>query len=224
MPRKCVSGADYPVNYRGEKIRLAQITTIRLSDGQPVNHYFAAKETDYAGEHYLPWLVMDQAIHLYRSLQVDAGAIKLQNTDGQLEAMITAERWEGAAVRILDYFTGLGEGLTDAVELIRGVLSNRQADYTTMAWDIVPSWDPGTLEGPPRNYSRTCTWRFKSNQCGYTTGGETTCDKTLATCTLRGRAHRFNGFLQVNATLEKVYTPRPAPTSPRRRGNPDFET
>jgi len=205
MPRKCVSGADYPVNYRGEKIRLAQITTIRLSDGQPIYRYFANKETDYAGEHYLPWLVMDQAIHLYRSLQVDAGAIKLQNTDGQLEAMIVAERWEGAAVRVLDYFTGLGEGLTDAAELIRGVLSNRQAGYTTMAWDIVPDWDPGTLEGPPRNYSRTCTWRFKSNQCGYTTGEETTCDKTLATCTLRGRAHRFNGFLQVSLDLQRLY-------------------
>jgi len=218
-----VSGADYPTNYRGEKIRLAQITTIRLSDGQPVYHYFAAKETDYAGEHYLPWLVMDQAVHLYRSLQVDAGAIKLQNTDGQLQAMIVAERWEGAAVRTLDYFTALGEGLTDAAEVIRGVLNNRQAGYTTMTWDIVPSWDPGTIEAPPRNYSRACTWRFKSNQCGYV-GPETTCAKTYAACTAHGQAHRFNGFLQVNATLEKVYTPPPAPTPPRRRGNPDFET
>jgi hypothetical protein len=219
MPRKCVSGAEYPTNYRGEKIRLAQITTIRLSDGQPIYRYFATKETDYAGEHYLPWLVMDQPIHLYRSLQVDAGAIKLQNTDGQLEAMIVVERWEGAAVRILDYFTGLGEGLTDAVELIRGVLSNRQAGYTMMAWDIVPDWDPGTLEGPPRNYSRTCTWRFKSNQCGYV-GAETTCAKTYAACTAHAQTHRFNGFLQVNATLEKVYTPPPAPAPPRRTGNP----
>jgi hypothetical protein len=206
MPRKLVSGADYPTNYRGQVIRLAQVTAQVISTGLPVTHYFAAEETDYAAHHYLPWLVVDEAIQRYRSLQADSAVLKLQNIDGQLEVLLALERWEGALVRILDYFTGLGEGVTDAVELIRGLLNERQADERATTWDIVPLWDATAIAVPPRKFSRTCTLRYKSEQCG-SSSGEPTCDKTRTACLVRGATGRFNGFLQINATLEEVYRP-----------------
>ncbi len=199
MPRKLVSGADYPTAYRGQVIRLAEIAT----DVQ--THYYAEEETDYAGNHYLPGLIVPEAIHRYRSLQSDSAAIALANTPA-LEALLFAEKWEGAAVRLLEYFTALPEGRTDACELIRGLLNNRQAPERLINWTIIPASDPQNLEAPDRCFSRTCTERFKSDRCGYT-GELTTCSKTYAACTTRGRTHRFNGFLQVTATLEKIYTP-----------------
>jgi hypothetical protein len=204
-----VSGNDYPINYRGQVIRLAEITTTRIADGVKVTHYFATEETDYAGQHYVPWLVMDEAIHRYRSLQVDDTSIKLVNVDAAMEALLWAERWEGAETRLLDYFTNLGEGLTDACELLRGVLTERQANEREITWRVIPSWDPSSIQAPPRSFTRPCSWKFKSASCGYVSA-ETTCDKTLATCTLRGQQHRFNGFLQANAYLSHTYPAGPS--------------
>jgi phage-related protein len=63
-------------------------------------------------------------------------------------------------------------------------------------------WVSFTLGAPspfrvrfPRNriLKDYCRWRFKSTECGYS-GGETTCDKTLAQCRLRSNSARFGGF------------------------------
>ena len=204
MARKCVSGADYPTAYRGQVVRLAEITT------DVATHYFAEEETDYAGNHYLPGLIVPEAIHRYRSLQADSASIALANTLA-LEALLFAEKWDGAAVRILDYFTALGEGLTDACELIRGLLNNREANQQLISWTIIPAWDAQQIQAPARDFSRTCSWRFNypagtDLRCGYPGSGYTSCDKTFAACTARGQTHRFNGFLQVNATLETLYS------------------
>jgi len=208
MPRKLISGAEYPEKYRGEVIRLAEIAT------NVAIHYFGAKQTIYLGHLYLPLLVMAESgesgepqfvgapIHRIRSQQVDGASITLQNADGQMEAWLLAEKWEGAAVRLLDFFPPL----YDACHLIRGALSNRQADDIYVSFDIVPDWDAGNIETPPRNYSRTCTWRFKKPPCGYV-GDVTSCDKDYASCTAHGRTHRFNGFVQVNASLVSRYPP-----------------
>jgi hypothetical protein len=207
MPRKCVSGADYPTAYRGQVIRLAEITT------DVAAHYYAEEETDYAGNHYLPGLIVPEPIHHYRSLQADSASMALASTPA-LEVLLFAEKWDGAAVRILDYFTAVPEGRTEACELIRGLLNDRQANERMVLWTIIPASDLQNLEAPNRNFSRTCTWRFKSEPCGYA-GGLSTCAKTWAECTTRGRTHRFNGFLQVNATLEKIYEHEPPePTGP----------
>jgi hypothetical protein len=194
-----VSGADYPTGYRGQVIRLAEITT------DVATHYYAEEETDYAGNHYLPGLILPEAVHRYRSLQADSASIALANTSA-LEALLFGENWDGAAVRVLDYFTGLTEGRTDACELIRGLLNSREANEQLITWTIIPSWDPQAVEAPGRDFARICTERFKSDRCGYT-GALSTCDKTWAACTTRARTHRFNAFLQVNSTLETVYPP-----------------
>jgi phage-related protein len=215
--RTLVSGNPYPVSYRGQVVRLAQIIT----DIQ--THYFGSEETDYDGHHYRPWLIMEEPIHRYRSLQVDSGSLKLQNVTGELETLLAAENWEGAKVRILDYFTALPGGVTDCCELLRGVLTEMNADQHEASWQIVPEWDPGTIEGPPRSFGRNCSWRYKSPECG-STSSETTCDKTWAACAVRVATPRFNGFLQISTSLEQLYPPsssvnQPMPGSIRVRGS-----
>ena len=199
--RTTVGGTPYPVAYRGEIVRLAQITT------NVQTHYFATSETDFDGQHYRDWLIIDEPIHYYRSFQADSAAIKLQNVDGQLEALLAAENFEGAAVILYDYFTGLGDGWTEAVELIRGLLSGRRSSSLTAAWDIVPTWDPASIEAPIRTVSHSCPWKYNSPECGHV-GAPATCDKTYATCNVTmSNAHRFGGFLQITAALQQLYPP-----------------
>lgn len=226
MPRNLVSGAAYPTNFRGQVIRLAEITTRKVSDNTIVTHYFATEETIYAGNLYKPWLVMDEPVHRFRSLQVPQSGIKLQNADGTLETLLAVQKWEGATVKILDFFpdvSDIGEGRPDAVELIRGVLGERQADEALASWPVVPAWDPATVEAPRRPFSRACTWRFKGNECGYVDGVDpndpgtglpfVTCPKDVTACTARGRAHRFPGFIHISRELVQVY-----PSSEAARG------
>ncbi len=192
--RTLISGAAWPVDYHGEVVRLLEVAT------DVGTHYWGSKQVTYDGHTYLAWLAMDESIHYYRSLQVDSGSVKLQNADAQMEALIFAERFEGAAARLSDYFVDLD----DAGILFQGILTERQADASTISWRLIPSWDPAQIEAPARNYTRVCPWRFKDAECGYA-GGLTTCDKTFAACTTRARTHAFAGFLQVTADLQKVY-------------------
>ena len=208
--RKLVSGAAYPTDYRGPTVRVVQIST----DVQ--THYLGEREVFWNGNSYKPWLVVDQAIQRFRSLQVDAATVKLQNADGQLEALIFAEKFEGASVRVLDILTALNP--VDAMELIRGVMTDRSSNQQSSEWQIVPIWDPGTVESPRRVYSRTCTFRFKGAECGYVDGVDpddpgtglpfVVCPKDFAACQARGRAHRYPGFIHITRELQQVFPPR----------------
>jgi len=189
-------------------VRLAQITT----DVQ--THYFATAETDFDAHHYRPWLIMDEPIHYYRSFQADSAAIKLQNVDGQLEALLAAEEFEGAAIILYDYFTGLGDGWTAVVELIRGRLSGKRADRKTGAWQIVPSWSPTNVKAPMRVIGHNCPFKYNANDCGHV-GAPATCDKTHNTCNVTmANAHRFGGFIQITAALQQLYPPINIPPPP----------
>jgi hypothetical protein len=219
MPRKMISGNAYPVQYRGQLIKLAIITTDAAA------HYFAAEETDYAGNHYLPWLVIEQPIHRYRSLQADSATISLQNADGELEILMAAERFEGAGIVLLDLFTeltGIGGGLPDACELLHGILNgginnSGMANGAVASWNIVPAYDPTTIGAPPRIYATDCSNRFRKPMCGYTAGVDPNdpgtglpyviCTKDFAACTARGRTHRYTGFVHVTLTTTAVYPP-----------------
>ncbi|MFA5056658.1 MAG: hypothetical protein WC485_00970 [Opitutaceae bacterium] len=191
------------MGYRGEIVRLAQITT------DTATHYFANRETDFTGQHYLPWLIVDDAIEHSKS-SPDTGSLTLQNVDGQLAALMDAEDWEGATVIIYEYFTGLGAGWTEAAELTRGRLNAYEAGPTTCRWDIIPLYDTATIKAPLRQVTQPCPFRFKSPECGYA-GAESSCDKTYATCNVTmGNAHRFGGCIQINAALQQAYPAQPS--------------
>ena len=222
MARKLVSGAAFPRNYRGRTVRLAQITT----NGR--THYFSTEPVTYDGNTYQDWLVMDAPLRRFRSLRVDSASLKLQNADGQLEALVFAQEFEGAEVRVLELLDDLTP-TKDALELVRGVLADRAANQQFIEWSIVPAWDPVTVAAPGRVFSRTCTFRFKAPECGYRDGvsphdpatGQPylACPKDFAACQARGRRHRFPGFIHITRKLEQVYPSRPTvhPTPPENR-------
>ena len=205
MSRKLTSGADFPANYRGRLIRLAQVTT------DTATHYFANQAVTFGDNPYKPWLVADEPIRRFRSLRVDAATLTLQNASKQMETLIFAEKFEGAAVKIFDLLFDLET--PDTVELIRGVLTDRQMSEATVEWSIVPTWDSTTIDSPRRVDSRTCTFRFKGAECGYDpgihAGSFTTCPKDFAACTERERTAKFPGFIHITNDLQRVFPPPP---------------
>ncbi len=209
MARKLTGGGAFPSNYRGRLIRLAQVTT------DVTTHYFAAASLNFGGNLYKTWLTADEPIRRFRSLRVDAATLKLQNADKQMEALIFAEKFEGAAVKIFDLLYDLAT--PDTVELIRGVLTDREMREAAVEWSIVPTWDSTTIDVPRRVYSRTCTFRFKAAECGYVDGVHAddpgtmlpfvSCPKDFAACTARERTARFPGFIHITNDLERVFPP-----------------
>jgi lambda family phage minor tail protein L len=69
-----------------------------------------------------------------------------------------------------------------------------QRDYTTFV--LTPN-NVDKIRFPPRTILKNqCTWKFKSQQCGYVGDGEF-CDKTLTTCREYNNSPRFGGFVGV---------------------------
>lgn len=165
--RAMITGDAHPVSYRGETIRAAEITAQQISDSAPITHYYAQRETDFQSNHYLPGLIVDEAIHYYRSGQVDRASLKLAMTSG-LEAALAAERWQGGLCRFLRIYTNIdGAAIVDALELCRGILGERSADRRTASWPLQPLYDARAIGAPGRDYGSECSWRFAYPQCGY---------------------------------------------------------
>jgi phage-related protein len=206
------SGDFYPAGYQGAVVRLVEIIT------NAATHYFGEQEVTYNGNTYSAFLIADSPYKRYRSLQADAGDIKLANTDDAMEALLTSEQFEGAKCKLLEYFPDLDT--PDACELGRGVLSEQAAGEDVVTWRMIPEFDFTGIAAPDRTFSTTCTWRFKSDPCGYQDGVDpddpetslpfVACSKDFAACTARGRTHRFNGFIQITRTLTAVYPPADA--------------
>jgi lambda family phage minor tail protein L len=195
--------------------RLVQITT------DAAIHYFGEHAVTYDGHEYTAYLIADSPVHRYRSLQADVSEIKLANTDGVIEALLGAQRFEGAKCVLLEYFFDLES--PEAAELVRGILSEQSAGEDVVSWRLIPEYDFTGIVLPERDFATTCGWRFKSDRCGYQDGVDPddpdteepfiACSKDYAACEARGRVHRFNGFIQITTTLRALYPPLP-PTAP----------
>jgi phage-related protein len=213
MARKLQSGADYPTGYLGALVHLVQVTT------DTATHYFGTRAVTYDGHDYSSYLIFDSPVRRYRSLQADVAELKLANTDGVVEALLNAERFEGAKCILLEYFPDLVS--PDAAELLRGVLSEQQAGEDVVSWRLIPEYDFAAIVLPERQFATTCSWRYKSPPCG-SASGETSCPKDYAACVVRGATHRFNGFIQITTQLVRLYPPTPPrpPEGPHGPGGP----
>lgn len=97
-----------------------------------------------------------------------------------------------------------------------GYLSEDYADltlnFTIMSASADDKWvtlglgapSPLRRKFPPDRYlSISCSWEFKSIECGYT-GSDTTCSRTYADCVDKGNTSRFGGFYGLNSDGFKV--------------------
>jgi phage-related protein len=70
---------------------------------------------------------------------------------------------------------------------------------TNAQWAIfkLSADSPYNKQFPPRKIMKNfCSWKFKSEQCGYSGDGDF-CDKTLTTCRSYNNSPRFGGFIGV---------------------------
>lgn len=78
--------------------------------------------------------------------------------------------------------------------LFVGKANNLVLTNETASMDIESSLGGFEMTMPKMTYGVNCQWRkFKDCKCGYT-GIESTCDRTLETCTRYGNVENFGGF------------------------------
>lgn len=144
---------------------------------------------------YKPWLRSCGPFRTTRSLRTDAGDLTIQNISGNTIYSDTVaalrNEWEGALIivrrwkRELDATTWEMHGFATEPRLGR--------EYITVR--MLQLMDPSDVDGLPETYQESCSWRFKSAQCG-SMGTAATCPKTAAACAdpTRNARPRFNGL------------------------------
>lgn len=154
MPRG-LSTAAKP--YTGPIVWLAEIATATAT------HYFAEDEVRFAGNTYLPYLRVTGGVRRTRSLLVDAGTIELLNADLYIGGLLAAQEFEGATCILKQLLLGLEE----AVEILRGRLTEQSQSDEAVSFRLVAELEPAQIDAHPRSYAQLCTWPFAKPTCGY---------------------------------------------------------
>ncbi|MFQ5817981.1 MAG: hypothetical protein ACE5H2_08510 [Terriglobia bacterium] len=159
MPRGLSVNAK---TYTGPVVWLAEITT------RTATHYFAEDEVNFAGQTYLPYLRLTSGVRRSRSLLLDAGTIELLNADLYIASLLDTQSTSGGEFEGATYILKqLLVGIEEAVEVLRGRLSEQSQGDEAVSFRLVAELEPARIETQPRAYAQLCTWPFAKPTCGY---------------------------------------------------------
>lgn len=88
----------------------------------------------------------------------------------------------------------------DSVNLFEGRINNVALSETEFSFDVERILGGYSTQSPNTTYDVSCQWGFKDERCQYS-GGESSCDKALATCQGYGNETRFGGYPSIPAEL-----------------------
>jgi hypothetical protein len=191
-------------------------TTLLLDltvDGTPF--YIADRTIAFGGEAYAMGLSVDGGIRYHRSLQLDGGAVKVENIT-RFMSVLQAEAFVQGSPAVLRRLYIEAE---EALVIFDGVVADVSLDAENATLRLVQRLDPTARSIPERTYSPLCPWRFKSPECGYA-GGEALCNKTFERCDELAQTHRFGGFVHIDRELQESVPP--APVTPEPDPNEEF--
>jgi len=155
MPRGLSADAKA---YTGPLVWLAEITP-------PVGgtHYFGEDSVCFEGNTYLPYLRITGGVRRARSLLLDAGTIQLINADLTIGSLLAGQEFEGALCILKQLLLGIEE----AVEVLRGRLTEQSQSDEVVEFRLVAELEPAQIEAQHRSYAQLCTWPFAKPTCGY---------------------------------------------------------
>lgn len=162
--------------------------------------YYAETQLTIGANLYLPYLVVEAGPRHTRAIATKSARVRLDNVDLETAAILKDRRDDlqgAAAVLALYYLAGGTE-----VPLLTGTIGAAECDQASARITLVGP-ELNVIQLPLRSYSQYCTWKFKSEECGYV-GELTECDKTFAACTVRARTQRFNGFVHITRDLTQL--------------------
>jgi len=176
-------------------------------DGTP--YRIADRTIAFGGEAYAMGLKVDGGIRYHRSLQLDGGAVKVENITRFMSVLQAQEFVQGSPAVLRRLYIEAEEALV----IFDGVVADVSIDGADATLRLVSRLDPTARRIPARTYSPLCPWRFKSPECGYV-GAELLCNKTFERCTELAQAHRFGGFVHIDRELQESVPPAPVVPEP----------
>jgi hypothetical protein len=173
---------------------------------------FAEDLITHVGNPYLPHLMVESGPKYSEQLQLQPVRLRLQNITLETAYLLKAEGsgLQGQEATLERLFLAARE----TVVLFKGRISEIAIDERDAKLTLAGDLDPISAQVPRRKYSALCVWDFKDANCGYVNGVDpkdpgtgqpfSICPKDLTSCELRGRKHRFPGFLTITRALTEA--------------------
>lgn len=155
MPRGVSSDAK---SYTGPVTWLAEITPAVAG---AATQYYAEDQVVFGGNTYLAYLRVTGGVRRTRSLQLDAATIELLNANLYIANL--GSEYEGATCVLKQLLVGVEE----AVEVLRGRLTEQSQTDEALSLRLVAELEPGQVRVPALTYANVCTWPFAKPSCGY---------------------------------------------------------
>lgn len=157
------------------------------------------ENVEFGGNTYIPFPFKLSELTTASKGEVPQWQIQIDNTSRAIEAYLQLYdqylKEHGVAgnyISLTCYVVNTND-TSEAVLTEQFVLTSFDTD-TKWASFKLGAMSPFTMRYPMRRIIQNfCSWKFKSEQCGYS-GSGTSCDKTLATCRSYGNSSRFGGF------------------------------
>lgn len=163
----------------------------------------------FGGEDYVPGLTVEGGIRVHRSLQLDGGAVKVENITRFVSKLQAQEFVQGAAATLRRLYIEAEEALI----IFDGVVDDVSLDGLDAKLALVARLDPTARRIPTRTYSPLCAWTYKGAECG-SVSAEPLCPKTFEACVARAAEHRFSGFVHIDRELQESVPPAPVVPEP----------
>ena len=128
--------------------------------------------------------------------QIDQVKVRLSNVSRLIQLYLEQFDFRGKKVTIrMVWFNQLSD--PDAFMDDVFYIDNYSADQNNVEFTLTGKFDVLGVDLPARRYSRNyCSWKFKSQECGYA-GSETSCNKTKQRCKQLNNYQRFGAFPSV---------------------------
>ena len=162
-----------------------------------------------SGTKYTPFQFEANAVSYTAGVSADSISIEFASVDQTLVAAVLNNNELGSrfSLKLTAMDTATGRpvqtaGGADAVETFwKGVIDRINFDQEKMTIEVVNDlfrWNKRSL----RRHTPSCSWPFKSIECGYT-GSATWCDQSYGRCSALGNTGNYGGFRWIKDCQEK---------------------
>jgi lambda family phage minor tail protein L len=176
--------------------------TIEDYDGASNDLHYTSHEANitFDGVLYTAFGISHSSVDENSAGEVDTVTLTLSNASRLIQAYLELYDWRKKKVIIKQIWLDDLSTPTNVKEDSYYV-DSYSASYESVSFILSTLFNLSGVQIPSRRYERnSCSWRFKGAECGYA-GAETTCNKTLARCTVLANDSRYGGFPSIPGRL-----------------------
>jgi lambda family phage minor tail protein L len=167
-------------------------------DDNGLNKYFAAYDSNVIfgdpSVEYIKFPITHDAITENSKGEIDNVKVQLSNIARYIEYYLQNYDLRGKKVSIRMVFANLLDD-PDAYIEFSNYIDSYSSDVKNVMFNLMSKFDILDVTIPGRIFIQShCQWVFKSTECGYGPGGESSCNKTRGRCRQLANQARFGAF------------------------------